>query len=247
MKYPVKNMVSTAAIEQFRDHNYAVVRTTAYQTDNPATTPYIAPHAWYNYQSDPGVWNESWNLDANFLSLGRRLDTPGQNARHMQRLSLNGGWRLPYVSAGGHAWTFQMALRGDTYVFEHYQPVLTKPTLRSAFRGRLFPTASAQWRYPLVKRLDKADWVLEPTAMIVGTPRVNNNSIPNEDSLNIQVESTDSLFLRLTILAWIVLIREDGSFMEQIPHGFSLKNGLFSLLRTKPPAGSSSSFTKICR
>ena len=194
LKIPVKNMISTGAIEQFRDHNYATVRATAYQTDNPTTTPYILPHGWYNYQSDPDTLNGIWNFDANFLSLGRRLDTPGQNARHMQRLSLNGGWRLPYVSPTGHAWAFQIALRGDAYALEHYQPSSAKPILHSAFRERLFPTASAQWRYPLVKRLDKAHWVLEPTAMIVGTPRVNNRSIPNEDSLNIQVEDT-SLFL----------------------------------------------------
>ncbi len=193
LKSPVKNMISTGAVEQFRDHNYATIRTTAYQTDNPTTTPYVLPHAWYNYQSDPGSWNGIWNLDANFLSLGRRLDTPEQNARHMQRLSLNGGWRLPYVSPDGYIWTLQMALRGDTYALEHYQPTLSKPAL-STFRGRLFPIASAQWRYPLVKRLDSANWALEPTAMIVGTPRVNNYTIPNEDSLNIQVEDT-SLFL----------------------------------------------------
>jgi LPS-assembly protein len=194
LKYPVKNMVSTAAVEQFRNNNYATIRSTAYQTDNPATTPYILPHAWYNYQSDPDTWNGIWSLDANLLSLGRRLDTPGRNARHMQRLSLNGGWRLPYVTPNGHAWTLQMTLRGDSYALEHYQLSPTSPTLHSAFRGRLFPTGSAQWRYPLIKRFDKANWVLEPTAMIVGTPRVNNNSIPNEDSLNIQVEDT-SLFL----------------------------------------------------
>jgi LPS-assembly protein len=194
LKVPVKNMISTGAIEQFRSHNYATIRTTTYQTDNPATTPYIIPHGWYNYQSDPDTLNSIWNFDANFLSLGRRVDTLGQNARHMQRLSLNGGWRLPYVSPTGHAWTMQMTLRGDTYALEHYQPSSTAPVLHSAFRGRLFPTVSAQWRYPLVKRLEQANWVLEPTAMIVGTPPVNNNSIPNEDSLNIQVEDT-SLFL----------------------------------------------------
>lgn len=194
LKSPVKNMISTGALEQFRDHNYGVVRATAYQTDNPATTPYIVPHAWYTYQSDPGAWSQIWNFDANFLSLGRRLDTPGQNARHMQRLSLSGGWRLPYVSSNGHIWAFQMVVRGDSYALEHYQPAPAKPALPSAFRGRLFPTGSVQWRYPLIKRLDAASWVLEPTAMIVGSPRVTNSSIPNEDSLNIQVEDT-SLFL----------------------------------------------------
>lgn len=194
LKVPVKNMISTGAVEQFRDHNYATVRATAYQTDNPATTPYIIPHGWYNYQSDPDTLNGIWNFDANFLSLGRRVDTPGQNARHMQRLSLNGGWRLPYVSPTGHAWAVQMTLRGDTYALEHYQPSSTTPVLNSAFRGRLFPTVSGQWRYPMIKRLPQANWVLEPTAMIVGTPFVNNSSIPNEDSLNVQVEDT-SLFL----------------------------------------------------
>jgi LPS-assembly protein len=194
LRSPIKNMVSTGAIEQFQDHSYGVIRSTAYQTDNPGKTPYIVPHAWYNYQTDPGAWNGIWNFDANFLSLGRRLDTPGQNARHMQRLSLNGGWRLPYVSANGHLWALQMALRGDAYTLEHYQPNPASPVFKGAFRGRLFPIASAQWRYPLVKRLNHAHWVLEPTAMIVGTPPVNNRTIPNEDSLNIQVEDT-SLFL----------------------------------------------------
>ncbi|MBX9804686.1 MAG: LPS assembly protein LptD [Alphaproteobacteria bacterium] len=194
LKYPVKNMISTAAIEQFGVHNYGVVRTTVYQTDNQATTPYLLPHAWYNYQTDPDAMNGIWNFDANFLSLGRRLDTPGRNARHMQRLSLNGGWRLPYITPTGHVWTLQMNLRGDSYVLEHFQPSLSKPPQSSTFRGRLFPTASAQWRYPLVKHLSFSQWVVEPTAMIVGTPRVSNRSIPNEDSLNIQVEDT-SLFL----------------------------------------------------
>ncbi|MBM3467826.1 MAG: LPS-assembly protein LptD [Alphaproteobacteria bacterium] len=194
LKIPVKNMVSTGAVEQFREHNYATLRATAYQTDNPATTPYVIPHGWYNYQTDPGNWNEIWSMDANLLSLGRRQDTPGRNARHMQRLSLNGGYRLPYVTPTGHAWAFQMFLRGDAYALEHYQLSPTTPILHSAFRGRVFPTATAQWRYPLIKRLETVNWVVEPTAMIVGSPRVNNSTIPNEDSLNIQVEDT-SLFL----------------------------------------------------
>lgn len=194
LKSPVKNMVSTGAVEQFKDRSYGVVRATAFQTDNPATTPYILPHALYHYQSDPGNWHETWSCDASFLSLGRRVDTVGQNARHMQRLSLNGGWRLPYTSAQGHMWAMQLALRGDAYTFEHYQPTLSKPPHRTAFRGRLFPIASAQWRYPLVNHLDKAKWVVEPTAMVVSAPCVNNSSIPNEDSLNIQIEDT-TLFL----------------------------------------------------
>jgi LPS-assembly protein len=112
----------------------------------------------------------------------------------MQRLSLSGGWRIPYVTASGHVWTLQLSLRGDSYALEHYQPNPSKPSLPSSFKARLFPTASAQWRYPLIKRLSSADWVVEPTAMIVGTPQVNNTTIPNEDSLNIQIEDT-SLFL----------------------------------------------------
>jgi LPS-assembly protein len=194
LKYPTKNMVSTAAIEEFASHNYGVVRATAYQTDDPAQTPYLLPHAWYTYQSDPDRLNGIWNLDANFLSLGRRQDTPGLNARHMQRLSLSGSWRLPYVTSSGHMWSVQMSLRGDSYVLEHYQPNVTRPVKPSTAKARLFPTASAQWRYPLVNRLTHANWVVEPTAMVVGSTRVNNSSIPNEDSLNIQVEDT-SLFL----------------------------------------------------
>ena len=194
LKYPVKNLTSTAAVEQYKDHNYATVRATAYQTDNPGTTPYAIPHAWYAYQSDPGAWNGIWTLDASFLSLGRRVDTPGQNARHMQRLSLNGGWRVPYVSPEGHAWAMTLALRGDTYGLEHYKPAPEAPVLRSTFKGRLFPSGSVQWRYPLVKEMKQSRWVLEPTAMVAGAPRVNNYTIPNEDSLNIQVEDT-SLFL----------------------------------------------------
>lgn len=194
LKYPIKNMISTGAIEQFRDHNYAVIRATAFQTDNPATTPYVLPHALYTYQSDPGRWKDIWSFDASLLSLGRRQDTPGRNARLMQRLSLSGGWRLPYVSPQGHVWTLQMALRGDGYALERYQHNPTAAPARSTFRGRLFPTGSLQWRYPLLKRLSKANWVFEPTVMLTGTPRVNNSSIPNEDSLNIQVEDT-SLFL----------------------------------------------------
>jgi LPS-assembly protein len=194
LKYPTKNMASTASLEQFQDHNYGVVRATVFQTDNPNTTPYLLPHAWYNYQTDPGQWNGIWNFDANLLSLGRRRDTPGRNARHMQRLSLTGGWRVPYVTSTGHIWVLNMTMRSDSYALEHYQPATNKPVLSSTFKGRFFPTASAQWRYPLIKRLSYSDWVLEPTAMIVGTTRVNNSSIPNEDSLNVQIEDT-SLFL----------------------------------------------------
>lgn len=190
LKYPTKNMVSTAAVEQFTKHNYGVIRATAYQTDDPAQTPYLLPHAWYNYQTDPDRLNGIWNFDANFLSLGRRQDTPGQNARHMQRLSVNGGWRMPYITSNGHVWTLQMSVRGDSYALEHYQPNVTKPVLPSSFKARLFPTASAQWRYPLINRLNYANWVVEPMAMLVGSTRVNNSSIPNEDSLNIQMEDT---------------------------------------------------------
>jgi LPS-assembly protein len=194
LKYPIKNLVSTGAVEQFKNHSYGTVRTTVYQTDNSQKTPYVLPHAWYNYQSDPTSWNSIWNFDADFLSLGRAVDTPGQNARTMQRMSLNSRWRLPYITPFGHMWTLQAALRGDAYSLEHYQPTLASSRQRAVFRGRIFPTGTLQWKYPLVKNLATSRWVLEPTAMLIGTPRVSNSNIPNEDSLNIQIEDT-SLFL----------------------------------------------------
>jgi LPS-assembly protein len=196
----IKNLTSTGAVEQFRDNSYVGVKGYAFQTDAPKTTPSIFPLAVFSYQTDPDRMGGVWNVDGNALALRRDQVIVNRTGKEMQRLSLGSGWKRPYITPRGDVWTVNLTARADGYSVRDFQPNAKLTASNSSynnggktFTGRLFPQASLDWRYPLVKSLERSDWVLEPMAMVIASPHKNKDSkIPNEDSQTVEIDDVNT-------------------------------------------------------
>jgi LPS-assembly protein len=62
--------------------------------------------------------------------------------------------------------------------------------------GRLFPQLAVQWRYPWVRTTENTSQVIEPITQLVLSPSgIDQDDIPNEDSLDFEFDDTNLLSL----------------------------------------------------
>ncbi len=195
-----RNLTSSVNFEKFHGESYFGAKGLSFQTDAPKTTPLVFPTARYHNQYESDKLGGILSTDGNLLSLSRQTPVPGRLATQMQRLSSGISWKLPYQTRNGQLLTFQASGRMDAYYFRRYQ--FSSAPLSSPQRahlehttGRIFPQTSVDWRYPLLKQLAHADWILQPMAMAVASPsQLINMRTPNEDSTTFELDDT-SLFL----------------------------------------------------
>ncbi len=159
--------------------SYASIEALSFQgltaSDDLKHTPFVAPLAYFEYESDPLAYGSRLTLSGNLLSLMR------QEGADSRRASATARWAAPYISEGGHIFELATELRTDIYsVANVLQP---NGTLYDGETGRIVPQASLGWRYPLIRRFETASVILEPQATFTVSPRGSNSSkIPNEDS-----------------------------------------------------------------
>jgi len=147
--------------------------------------PGVIPLLNYNYTSTPDDLGGTWTVDGNGLVLLR------ETGSDTSRLSTRVGWNLPFTSSYGGVYTFRAGLRGDGY----YVRDLVRPSRRDVFTGtagRVVPETSIEWRMPFVSDGYGFHQVLEPIVMGVVSPiGGNSDSIPNEDSLDLEFDDTN--------------------------------------------------------
>ncbi|MBY0280576.1 MAG: LPS assembly protein LptD [Alphaproteobacteria bacterium] len=195
-----RNLTSTLNFEKFHGDSYLGAKGLLFQTDAPKTTPLVLPSARYHNQYEPDKLGGIISTDGNLLSLTRQTPVPGRLATQMQRLSTGIGWKLPYQTQNGQLVTFQANGRVDAYYFRRYQFSATplagpRESHLEHTTGRIFPQTSIDWRYPFLKQLSHADWILQPMAMVAASPpQLINLHTPNEDSTTFELDDT-TLFL----------------------------------------------------
>jgi LPS-assembly protein len=114
--------------------------------------------------------------------------TEGEDTR---RLSLGGGWVLPYIGPAGDTYTLSATLRGDLYHVNGLERA-NYDTSYNGFAGRLYPEAKLEWRYPFVRDRGTIYQVVEPIVAAVLSPYGGNSSkIPNEDSQEVEFDDTN--------------------------------------------------------
>ena len=191
-RYQVSNaLTSTGFAEGFYGRSYFGLNAYSFQTlraeDVRDSIARIHPAAVASLVSDADGLGGRWKLDADFLSLSRRLGTDST------RLSTVSGYHLPMITDGGHVLAFSATVQADAYSVNN----LPQPTGR-AFSGestRLHPQLAASWAYPLVNRLKDATFLIEPKVGVVAGPTGGNKSrIPNEDSKIVELDDVN-LFL----------------------------------------------------
>ena len=185
-------LTTRAFSEGFRKRNYMAVNGYAFQglrdTDDASETPFVLPMVDYNHVGEPDRLGGRPSLDVNFLALTR---TAGTDTR---RLSVKGGWRLPYVGPMGDVYALSTTLTGDLY---HVDGLARsgKTGTHSGFNGRLLPQIALDWRYPFVREEEKGYQLFEPIVSAVVSPYGGNpDTIPNEDSIDFEFDDTN-LFL----------------------------------------------------
>lgn len=179
---------SNVYVEGFYGRDYINASLYSFQDLRPNITekqPYALPYATYSFFGDPGAtFGGRWADSGSLLTITR---FPGE---HVQRIANNVSWSRELISETGLVTTVNLSAETDYYWTQNPQPdpVTQKITAKPA-AGRFFPQAYAVMSYPLAKQIGYAQLVVEPIVSIVTAPsNANNNSIPNEDSQDVELD-----------------------------------------------------------
>jgi len=187
-------LTSNLYAERFGTNSYFAANAYYFQrqriTAAAGSVPGVFPALTYNYTGDPDSIGGYWSVDGNGLVLLREAGTD------TSRGSLRLGWNLPFRDGFGGDYKFRAGVRGDGY----YVRDLVRPTKGDTFTGttgRVLPEASLEWRMPFVSDSLNFNQLLEPIVMGVISPiGGNKESIPNEDSLDLQFDDTNLFTMR---------------------------------------------------
>lgn len=189
-----RTLTSRLFAEGFYGRDYALAQAYSFQStrliDRNAEQPIVAPMFDYYYVGEPDALGGSLSFRGDAMALSRL------EGRESRRLSVGGGWTLPYTSPLGDVYTFSATLRSDLYSIDgvdpHSNDVNPTGATESGVTGRVFPQLSLNWRYPFARDHESFREVLEPiVAMSVAPNGGNPGKIPNEDSLDIGFEETN--------------------------------------------------------
>lgn len=179
-------------VERFSGRDYGVGRLLAFQDtrvqEEKVDQPDVLPEVLANFLGEPdSLAGGRWSVETGILGL-RRDGTSGQDRL---RLSAKTGWNRRFESDTGLLAVTDLSVRADAY---HTIDRPTGPALAddSDSRGRVVPIAHTLVSFPLVKPGPEADVTLEPLAALTLVPRTgDNDTIPNEDSQDAQVDASN--------------------------------------------------------
>lgn len=184
-------LTSRLFLEGFRSRNYASLNAFKFQGlragDNRARQPTVLPQAQYSFVGEPDSYGGRFQFDASALSLTRET---GADSR---KLSLIGGWSLPYYAPVGDVYTLTASVQSDLYSANNPTSATSGPASGDeAVTGRVFPQLGLNWRFPFVKTTRSSSQTIEPIINFVAGPNGGNPSdIPNEDSQAFEFDDTN--------------------------------------------------------
>ena len=176
---------STINMEGFYGPSYVVVGGFAAQDlrENSAqnTTPTALPTVRGSYIGEQGKLGYAY-FEGDARALTRNTGTDSQSA------SANAGWRAPFTTPGGQQIEVTANLRGDLYNVADVNGV----TGQNAVIARAHPTATADWRFPLVQQHGWGSVVVEPRVQAVaGLDDARTRNIPNEDAQAVEFDESN--------------------------------------------------------
>jgi len=185
----IQTLTTDGYVEGFMGRSYAAAHAYAFQGlrsfDTGRTTPYV-PVFWdYNFISDAHPYGGRFSLDANAMVLERN---DGADSR---RMSLIGGYQVPYYSPFGEVYRFSASLQGDVYSVNNVRDPGRPEVEHDDVTGRLFPQLGVQWSLPFVRQGEEYRQLIEPVLAGFVAPNGHNPaSIPNEDSVDVEFDDT---------------------------------------------------------
>ena len=180
---------NTAYLERFDNRNYANARLINFKDVRVSDRsdddqPNVLPELYAQFVGESNqLFGGRWNVETSFLGLRRTGDEQDVN-----RASANVGWQRRYVSNFGVVNTFDVLARTDVYDVSDRDT--GDSASASALRG--FAQAHLKSSYPVSKRLENSELVVEPIASLtVGTNLRDDDDIPNEDSQDVFLDVTN--------------------------------------------------------
>lgn len=178
-------------VERFSNRDYSTGRVLNFKdvrvSDRAEDQPNVLPELYTKFLGDPNsVLGGRWSVEASALGLQRE-----GNEQDVIRGSTALGWERRIVNDTGLVTTLDLLTRGDAYrVSDQEETALGNSSNGTALRG--FARANLETSYPLQKQLETGQMVLEPVASItVGTNLNEDDDIPNEDSQDVFLDSTN--------------------------------------------------------
>lgn len=173
-------------VEGFSRRGYAMAEIVNFEgqrvVEDNSKSPLVLPHVVLSTVSSPGWAGSYWTTDADTLAYTRDRGTDAQ------RLSTRVAWNLPFITPDGQSYKVAASMRGDAYHADN----LTTGNKTSANAGRAIPEIAVDWRYPFTRPGRSFSQVVEPMAMVAVSPnRGNEPNIPNEDSLDFELDETN--------------------------------------------------------
>lgn len=182
-----ETLESNAFIEGFHGRTYSAGDIFGYQDLGPADPeeePVILPSFDHNYFSEADGLGGRWSFDANFRNIVR------DNGSNTRRLSLNGGYAIPFISDFGLVTTVSAWLRADAYHMDGVQ--VDGQDENNVVAGRVIPRAAIEMRYPFVRGAEGIRQVIEPAVAFIAAPNNGNPvEIPQEDSVVVELDDTN--------------------------------------------------------
>ena len=174
--------------ERIDGRNYAAINGYGFQglrdDDDQGLIPYVLPLLDLELSSEPMLWGSRFFLDSSLLALTR---TDGLDTR---RLSVTGGWELPWVGELGDQYRLRLSLRDDYYDLDGDPETLSDEGQRT--ENRIIPRATLDWSWPWIGDTFGLTPVIEPIASLTLAPTgLNDGDIPNEDSLDLEFDDTN--------------------------------------------------------
>ena len=178
--------------ERFDNRDYSSIELLAFQDlrlDIDVDQPHALPFANMSVVGAPDSFaGGRFKWDNSFLSLYRE-----GNEQDTNRVSSRIAWQRRDILPAGLVSRIDLAVRGDAYYTNDRDLAKTDPAEESSkYDDRLFPTANVELAYPLHKQLTNAQIRIKPRVGLTARPDVDNDSeIPNEDSLDAQIDYTN--------------------------------------------------------
>ncbi len=176
-------------VERFSGRDYALAQAIKFKdvrvSSASADQPNVLPEFYAKFIGAPNeTLGGRWHLEASGLGLRRE----GKD-RDVLRGTADVGWSRLFSSQSGIITTVETSVRGDAYRTDDIVGSNGQRTNEGALRGSAY--AHVKSGLPLAKRLKASQVVVEPIVAITSVTNVDDDDIPNEDSQDVFLDSTN--------------------------------------------------------
>lgn len=178
--------------ERFDDRDYFIARALAFQdvrvSDRSVDQPNVLPEVQASFMGNPNaLLGGRWNVDLSSLSLLRK-----GNGQDVFRNSADASWERKDILTTGLVNTFTISSRVDAYQIADRDESSLVGGEGDAQSYRFYPYVHDVVSYPMSKNVGSSMVVIEPTVAFTTSTRTKNKTdIPNEDSQDVQLDTTN--------------------------------------------------------